>query len=133
MWEFFTIVYLLVKEHPWVRRPTAARRDQRGPLAVAPPALAGFALVGGGFICAAAVAGIALCESGGQIGTGTVRAGTRGVKRTLQAAVHSKPPNFKVLAIAMRHAVEEHGREHTPDLREKLRGILVDEPAEAHV
>jgi hypothetical protein len=39
----------------------------------------------------------------------------------------------EVLDIAVRHAVEEHGHENTPELREKLRGMLIDEPAEAHV
>jgi len=38
----------------------------------------------------------------------------------------------EVLAIAVRHAVEEHGHRDTPELREKLRGALVDEPAELH-
>jgi predicted small metal-binding protein len=38
----------------------------------------------------------------------------------------------EVLAIAVRHAVEEHGHRDTPELREKLRGALVDEPAEVH-
>ena len=39
----------------------------------------------------------------------------------------------EVLTIATRHAVEEHGHTDTPELREKLRGALVDEPAEVHV
>ena len=38
----------------------------------------------------------------------------------------------EVLAIAVRHAVEEHGHRDTPELREKLRAALVDEPAEIH-
>jgi hypothetical protein len=38
----------------------------------------------------------------------------------------------EVLAIAVRHATEEHGHEDTPELREKLRQGLVDEPAEVH-
>ena len=38
----------------------------------------------------------------------------------------------EVLAIAVRHAVEEHGHTPSPELREKLRGALVDEPAEIH-
>lgn len=38
----------------------------------------------------------------------------------------------EVLLIATRHAVEEHGHADTPELREKLRGALMDEPAEVH-
>lgn len=38
----------------------------------------------------------------------------------------------EVLAVAVRHAVEEHGHANTPELREQLRGGLVDEPAEVH-
>lgn len=38
----------------------------------------------------------------------------------------------EVLAIAVRHAVEEHGHRDTPELREQLRGALVDEPTEVH-
>jgi predicted small metal-binding protein len=38
----------------------------------------------------------------------------------------------EVLSIAVRHAVEEHGHDDTPELREKLRQALVDEPAEVH-
>jgi predicted small metal-binding protein len=38
----------------------------------------------------------------------------------------------EVLTIAVRHAVEEHGHDDTPELREKLRQGLVDEPAEVH-
>lgn len=38
----------------------------------------------------------------------------------------------EVLAIAVRHAVEDHGREDTPELREMLRQSLVDESAEVH-
>jgi hypothetical protein len=38
----------------------------------------------------------------------------------------------EVLMIAMRHAVEDHGHENTPELRETLRQALVDEPAEVH-
>ena len=33
----------------------------------------------------------------------------------------------EVLKVAMRHAVEEHGHENAPDLREKISGMLVDE------
>ncbi len=36
----------------------------------------------------------------------------------------------EVLAIAIRHAIEEHGHGDTPELREKIRQGLVDEPAE---
>jgi len=36
----------------------------------------------------------------------------------------------EVLTIATRHAVEEHGHEDTPELREMLRRSLVDETAE---
>ena len=35
----------------------------------------------------------------------------------------------EVLRVATRHAVEEHGHEDTPELREQLRGMLVDERA----
>jgi hypothetical protein len=38
-----------------------------------------------------------------------------------------------VLALAVLHAVKDHGHENTPDLREQLRTMLIDEPAEAHV
>jgi predicted small metal-binding protein len=38
----------------------------------------------------------------------------------------------EVLAVAVRHAVEEHGHADTPELRERLRSALVDEPAEVH-
>jgi predicted small metal-binding protein len=38
----------------------------------------------------------------------------------------------EVLTIATRHAVEEHGHADTPELREMLRGALVDESAEVH-
>jgi hypothetical protein len=42
-------------------------------------------------------------------------------------------PEDEVLALAVLHAVKDHGHENTPDLREQLRTMLVDEPAEAHV
>jgi predicted small metal-binding protein len=38
----------------------------------------------------------------------------------------------EVLAIAVRHAVEEHGHANTPELRDQLRGAMMDEPAEVH-
>jgi len=38
----------------------------------------------------------------------------------------------EVLMVAMRHAVEEHGHQASPELREMLRGALVDEPSEVH-
>jgi uncharacterized protein DUF1059 len=38
----------------------------------------------------------------------------------------------EVLTVATRHAVEEHGHPDTLELREMLRGALVDEPAEVH-
>lgn len=38
----------------------------------------------------------------------------------------------EVLAVAVRHAIEEHGHDDTPELREKIRQGLVDEPAEVH-
>jgi predicted small metal-binding protein len=38
----------------------------------------------------------------------------------------------EVLAVAVRHAVEEHGHADTPELRQQLRSGLVDEPAEVH-
>ena len=38
----------------------------------------------------------------------------------------------EVLAIAVRHAVEEHGHADTPELRERLRQGRIDEPAEVH-
>jgi hypothetical protein len=38
----------------------------------------------------------------------------------------------EVLTLAVRHAVEEHGHADTPELREQLRGALMDEPAEIH-
>lgn len=36
----------------------------------------------------------------------------------------------EVLTLATRHAVEEHGHADTPELREELRKVLTDEPAE---
>jgi predicted small metal-binding protein len=39
----------------------------------------------------------------------------------------------EVLAVAVRHAVEEHGHADTPELRQRLRNALVNEPAEVHV
>jgi uncharacterized protein DUF1059 len=38
----------------------------------------------------------------------------------------------EVLIVAIRHAIEEHGHDDTPELREKIRQGLVDEPAEVH-
>lgn len=38
----------------------------------------------------------------------------------------------EVLMIAMRHAVEDHGHANTPELRDQLRGAMIDEPAEVH-
>ena len=38
----------------------------------------------------------------------------------------------EVLTLATRHAVEEHGHQDTPELREQLRQALVDEPTEVH-
>jgi predicted small metal-binding protein len=38
----------------------------------------------------------------------------------------------EVLTVAVRHAVEEHGHGNTPGLREELRQLLTDEPAEVH-
>jgi hypothetical protein len=38
----------------------------------------------------------------------------------------------EVLTVAIRHAVEEHGHADTPELRERIRQSLVDEPAEVH-
>ena len=38
----------------------------------------------------------------------------------------------EVLTVAVRHAVEEHGHQDTPELREQLRQSLIDEPAEVH-
>ncbi len=38
----------------------------------------------------------------------------------------------EVMMIAVRHAVEEHSHTDTPELREQLRKLLVDEPAEVH-
>lgn len=38
----------------------------------------------------------------------------------------------EVLTVAVRHAMEEHGHADTPELRQQLRGALVDEPAEVH-
>jgi predicted small metal-binding protein len=38
----------------------------------------------------------------------------------------------EVLTVAVRHAVEEHGHANTPELREELRQLLTDEPAEVH-
>lgn len=38
----------------------------------------------------------------------------------------------EVLTLATRHAIEEHGHENTPELREQLRQALVDEPSEVH-
>lgn len=33
----------------------------------------------------------------------------------------------EVLTVAVRHAVEEHGHEDTPELREQVKALLVDE------
>jgi predicted small metal-binding protein len=38
----------------------------------------------------------------------------------------------EVLTLAVRHAIEEHGHADTPELREELRRVLTDEPAEVH-
>ena len=38
----------------------------------------------------------------------------------------------EVLTVAVRHAVEEHGHANTPELRDQLRQLLIDEPAEVH-
>jgi predicted small metal-binding protein len=38
----------------------------------------------------------------------------------------------EVLAVAVRHAVEEHGHANTPELRQQLREALIDEPTEVH-
>ena len=38
----------------------------------------------------------------------------------------------EVLTVAVRHAVEEHGRQDTPELRKEIRLSLIDEPAEVH-
>jgi predicted small metal-binding protein len=38
----------------------------------------------------------------------------------------------EVLIVAVRHAIEEHGHDDTPELRDKIRQGLVDEPAEVH-
>jgi predicted small metal-binding protein len=35
----------------------------------------------------------------------------------------------EVMRVAVRHAVEEHGHDDTPELREQLRAMLADEPA----
>lgn len=37
----------------------------------------------------------------------------------------------EVLRVATRHAIEDHGHEDTPELREQLRGMLADEPVSA--
>jgi len=37
-----------------------------------------------------------------------------------------------VLTVATRHAIEEHGHQDSPELREMLRGALADEPTEVH-
>ena len=33
----------------------------------------------------------------------------------------------EVLTVAVRHAVEEHGHEDTPELREQIKGMIKDE------
>jgi predicted small metal-binding protein len=38
----------------------------------------------------------------------------------------------EVLTVIVRHAIEEHGYANTPDLRDRMRQLLVDEPAEVH-
>jgi len=38
----------------------------------------------------------------------------------------------EVLTVATRHAIEEHGHQDSPELREMLRGALADEPTEVH-
>ena len=38
----------------------------------------------------------------------------------------------EVLTVAERHAIEEHGHEPSPELRDMLRGVLTDEPSEVH-
>ena len=35
----------------------------------------------------------------------------------------------EVLNVAVRHAVQEHGHENSPDLRQQLKGMLKDEVA----
>ncbi|HSU14541.1 DUF1059 domain-containing protein [Longimicrobium sp.] len=37
----------------------------------------------------------------------------------------------EVMRVALRHAVEEHGHQDTPELRDQLRSMLVDERAAA--
>jgi len=37
----------------------------------------------------------------------------------------------EVLEVATQHAVASHGHEDTPELRERIRGLLEDEPARA--
>jgi predicted small metal-binding protein len=37
----------------------------------------------------------------------------------------------EVMRVAVRHAVEEHGHQDTPELRDQLRSMLVDERAAA--
>ena len=38
----------------------------------------------------------------------------------------------EVLTVIVRHAIEEHRYANTPDLRDRMRELLVDEPAEVH-
>ena len=38
----------------------------------------------------------------------------------------------EVLAVAVRHAVEDHGHLNTPELREQIRQAIIDEPTEVH-
>lgn len=35
----------------------------------------------------------------------------------------------EVLSVAVRHAVEEHGHDDSPELRQQIRAMLEDEPA----
>lgn len=37
----------------------------------------------------------------------------------------------EVLRVATRHAVEDHGHQDTPELRQQLRDMLMDEPVPA--
>lgn len=37
----------------------------------------------------------------------------------------------EVLEVATQHAVASHGHEDTPELRERIRGLIEDEPARA--
>ena len=49
-----------------------------------------------------------------------------------QCTINVTETEEEVLTVIVRHAIEEHGYANTPDLRDRMRQLLVDEPAEIH-